>query len=168
MVNRAAIAGGVFEFGRAAGDPDLADGLEDRHPERGKADACLGRCSRGRPGRDPQGNAFAAPPRTTKIQADQAAILSSMGLTAAQVTQIQSDQQALQTAITTASTSTGTSTGTSTEYGQHDDDRRRRLERRPRPSSAVQTAMQTLQTDLKTDTPSSPTTSHEAIGHGAG
>ncbi len=97
---------------------------------------------------------------TTKIQADQAAILSSMGLTAAQVSQIQSDQQALQTAITStrvrvrvrvlvrarvrvATTTTSTSTG---------------------PSSAVQTAMQTLQTDLQTDTPSSPTISHEAIG----
>ena len=40
---------------------------------------------------------------STKIQADQAAILTSMGLTQAQVTQIQSDQQALQTAITAAS-----------------------------------------------------------------
>src|SRR4029077_20291519 len=40
----------------------------------------------------------------TKIQADQAAILTSMGLTSAQITQIQSDQQALQTAISSAST----------------------------------------------------------------
>ena len=54
---------------------------------------------------------------TTKIQADQPPILTSMGLTSAQITQIQSDQTALQTAIQTASsssTSSSTSTSTST------------------------------------------------------
>jgi antitoxin component of RelBE/YafQ-DinJ toxin-antitoxin module len=96
---------------------------------------------------------------STKIQADQAAILTSMGLTQAQVTQIQSDQQALETAITTASTSTGTSgaasgtTSSTTASGSASG-----------PSSAVQSAMQTLQTDLKTDTPSGATLSHEAVG----
>ncbi len=96
---------------------------------------------------------------TTKIQSDQAAILSSMGLTAAQVSQIQSDQQALQTAISNASTSTSTSTtGTSTASTSTT------TSTSTGPSSAVQTAMQTLQTALQTDTPSNPTISHEAIG----
>ena len=40
----------------------------------------------------------------TQIQSDQAAILTSMGLTQAQITQIQTDQTALQTAISSAST----------------------------------------------------------------
>ncbi len=93
---------------------------------------------------------------TTQIQTDQAAILTSMGLTAAQVSQLQADQQALQTAISNASTSTSmttTSTGITTTSSASTG-----------PSSAVQTAMQTLQTAIQTDMPSSPTTSHEAVG----
>ena len=102
---------------------------------------------------------------TTKIQADQAAILTSMGLTQDQVTQIQSDQQALQTAITAASantsaitTSSGTSSsgtttvttsGSTTTTGTQ---------------SAVQSAFQTLQSDLQSDTPSGSSPSHAAIG----
>ena len=95
----------------------------------------------------------------TKIQADQAAILSSTGLTQTQITQIQTDQQALETAITTASASTGTGTatsGTATATSTPSST--------ASPSSTVQTAFQTLQTDLNTDTPSSPTISHEAVG----
>jgi antitoxin component of RelBE/YafQ-DinJ toxin-antitoxin module len=99
---------------------------------------------------------------SAKIQADQAAILTSMGLTQAQVTQIQSDQQALQTAITAASASTSTTasgttstTTTSTTTASASSSG---------PSSAVQTAMQTLQTALKADTPSGATLSHEAAG----
>ena len=98
---------------------------------------------------------------TTKVQADQAAILTSMGLTAAQVTQIQSDQQAVQTAITAASSSTSTSgstsgtvsTSTMTSTGSS-----------PSSSSAIQTAVQTLRTEIQNDMPSSPTISHEAVG----
>lgn len=94
---------------------------------------------------------------STKIQTDQAAILTSMGLTQAQVTQIQSDQRALQTAITaaggSASTSAAGTASTTTTSGSTSD-----------PSTAVQTAMQTLQTDLQTDTPSTMTVSHEAVG----
>ncbi len=97
---------------------------------------------------------------TTQIQTDQAAILTSMGLTAAQVSQIQSDQQALQTAISNASTSTGTSTSTSTSTGSTTTT----TSTMTGPSSAVQTAMQTLQTAIQTDMPSSPTISHEAVG----
>jgi hypothetical protein len=92
----------------------------------------------------------------TKIQADQAAILTSTGLTSAQVAQIQSDQSALQTAIQTASSSSSTSTSTSTSTT---------TPTMPNaPSSAVQTAMNTLQTDLKTDTPSGAQATHAAIG----
>jgi antitoxin component of RelBE/YafQ-DinJ toxin-antitoxin module len=93
---------------------------------------------------------------STKIQADQAAILSSMGLSAAQVSQIQSDAQALQTAISNASTrTTGTSSATTstTTSGMP-----------PAPSSAVQTAMHTLQTDLQNDSPSKATLSRAALG----
>ena len=62
----------------------------------------------------------------TKIQSDQAAILSSMGLTATQITQLQTDQTALQTAIsaassasTTTSGSTSTSAAVTTLAGRH-------------------------------------------------
>jgi len=95
----------------------------------------------------------------TKIQADQAAILVSMGLTQAQITQVQSDQQALQTAIQTASsasTATSTSTSTSTATSSSTNS--------AGPSSAVQTAFSTLQTDLKNDTPSGGQPTHESIG----
>jgi hypothetical protein len=93
----------------------------------------------------------------TKIQADQAAILASMGLTQVQITQIQSDQQALQTAITAASaTTSGTTSNASTMTTSSADP--------PAPSSAVQSAMQTLQTDLKDDTASRVFPSHAAIG----
>jgi len=93
----------------------------------------------------------------TKIQADQADILASMGLTQAQITQIQSDQQALQTAIQTASsasTSTTTSSPTSTTASSSP----------LAPSSAVQSAFSTLQTDLKNDTPSGAQATHSSIG----
>ncbi|MFI5461196.1 MAG: hypothetical protein ACHRXM_37800, partial [Isosphaerales bacterium] len=93
----------------------------------------------------------------TKIQADQTAILTSMGLTQAQITQIQSDQQVLQTAIQTASsasTSTTTSSSTSTTASSSP----------LAPSSAVQSAFGTLQTDLKNDTPSGAQPSHASIG----
>ena len=39
---RAAVAGGVFEFGRSVGDANAANGLEDGRPERGQADARVG------------------------------------------------------------------------------------------------------------------------------
>jgi antitoxin component of RelBE/YafQ-DinJ toxin-antitoxin module len=90
----------------------------------------------------------------TQIQSDQAAILASMGLTQAQITQIQSDQTALQTAISSASTTTtsGTTaaTASSTSTGGT--------------SSSVQTALQTLQTDLENDTPSGAQATHASIG----
>ncbi len=101
----------------------------------------------------------------TKVQADQAAILSSMGLTQTQITQIQSDQQALETAITTASTSTGT--GTSTSVSTSSSGTASATTTAPSATaavSAVQTAVQTLQTDLKTDTPRGSTISHAAVG----
>jgi hypothetical protein len=95
----------------------------------------------------------------TAIQADQAAILTSMGLTQAQVTEIQNDQQALQTAIQSASTSSGSSTSstsssTASTSGSSSSGT----------GSAVQTAFQTLETDLQTDTPSGATPTHESIG----
>ncbi len=49
----------------------------------------------------------------TKVQTDAAAVLSSMGLTQTQISQIQSDQQAVQSAKE-ANSSTSTSTSSST------------------------------------------------------
>jgi hypothetical protein len=91
----------------------------------------------------------------TKIQADQAAILASMGLTTAQISQIQTDQQALQTAIQTASSaSTSSTTSDSTTPTTSP----------PAPSAAVQSAVTTLQTDVQTDTPSGARPTHASIG----
>ncbi len=102
----------------------------------------------------------------TKIQADQAAILTSMGLTQAQITQIQSDQQALETAIqAAASTSTSTSGSTSgTTTSTTSSSSSATSTSTSGTWSAVQTAMQTLQTALQTDTPSGGAPTHESIG----
>ena len=90
------------------------------------------------------------------IQTDQAAILTSIRLTSAQISQIQSDQQALQNAIQTASTassSSTTSTSTSTTAATP-----------PAPSAAVQQAISTLESDLTTDTPAGAHATHASIG----
>jgi antitoxin component of RelBE/YafQ-DinJ toxin-antitoxin module len=95
----------------------------------------------------------------TKIQTDQAAILSSMGLTQAQISQIQTDQQALETAIQSASSSSSSSTSstssttTSTSGSSSSGS-----------MSAVRTAFQTLETALQSDTPSGATATHESVG----
>ncbi len=85
----------------------------------------------------------------SQIASDQAAMLTSMGLTQTQITQIQTDAQAVATAIqsssststsaaaTSTSTSTSATTGTTTASS----------------TSTVQSAYQTLQSDLKADTP---------------
>ncbi len=93
----------------------------------------------------------------TQIQTDQAAILSSMGLTSAQITQLQTDATALQNAMTSASSattsgtaSTATAASTSTSASGT--------------ASTVQTAMQTLRTDLQTDTPSGAQPTQASIG----
>ncbi len=98
---------------------------------------------------------------TTAIQNDQAAILKSMGLTPTQITQIQSDQAAVQTAIQTASASTSTATSSSSSSSSTS---MAPPATPPGMSSAVQTAMQTLQSDLSTDTPSGAKPTHESIG----
>ena len=145
--------GVLSECGSSVGDANAANGLEDGRPERGPADARVGWALQDDLDAIRQGT-LTGTAATTKIQADQAAILTSMGLTAAQVSQIQSDQQAFQTAITSAGTSTSTSTSgtvsTSAMTGTSG------------PSAAVQTAMQTLQTALQTDMPTQATLSHEA------
>jgi hypothetical protein len=102
---------------------------------------------------------------STKIEADQAGILASMGLTQDQITQIQSDQQALQTAITAASaattgtTSTAAATGTRSTAGAATTN----SGAPPAPSSGVQSALETLRTDLNNDTTASAAPSHAAI-----
>jgi hypothetical protein len=101
----------------------------------------------------------------TKIQVDQAAILASMGLTQAQITQIQSDQQALSSAIQSGtSTTTSTSTSTSGSSTTTTSSSSSTSTSTAGTWSAVQTAMQTLQTDLQNDTPSGSTPTHASIG----
>ena len=99
----------------------------------------------------------------TQIQSDQAAILSSMGLTQAQITQIQTDQTALQTAISSAS-STSTTTSGSTSTSASSPRRSTSSTTSSGTASAIQTAMQTLQTDLQNDTPSGAQATHASIG----
>jgi hypothetical protein len=98
----------------------------------------------------------------TKIQADQAATLTSMGLTQAQISQIQSDQQAVLTAIQASTTTAATASGstTTTTSGSTSASSANPAGT----TSAVQTAMQTLQTDLQNDTPSGAMPTHAAIG----
>ncbi len=94
----------------------------------------------------------------TQIASDQAAMLTSMGLTQTQITQIQSDAQAVVTAIQSSSSSstssTSTSSSTSTTTGTTSSSS----------STTVQSAYQTLQSDLKTDTPSGAHPTHASVG----
>ena len=101
----------------------------------------------------------------TQIQSDQAAILSSMGLTQAQITQIQTDQTALQTAISSASNTatSGTTTPATTTSGTTTSATTSSTTASSSPS-AIQTAMQTLQTDLQNDTPSGAQATHASVG----
>ena len=112
----------------------------------------------------------------TQIQTDQAAILSGMGLTQAQITQIQSDVTALQSAFTPASSSAisttassaGSSGTTSTTASSTSSSGTASTTVSSTSSSnnwsAVQTAIQTLQTDLQNDTPSGAQPTHASVG----
>jgi hypothetical protein len=116
----------------------------------------------------------------TQIQSDQAAILSSMGLTQARVTQIQSDVTALQTAISSSGTSTGptsttianastTTTASTSATASSTGTAGSTSTTAPSTSSsgtasAIQTAIQTLQTDLQNDTPSGAQPTHASTG----
>ena len=111
----------------------------------------------------------------TQIQSDQAAILSSMGLTQAQITQIQSDVTAVQTAISSSSSSTSTTSTTITNAsttsnaststsGSTSTSTTASSTSSSGTASAVQTAMQTLQTDLQNDTPSGAQPTYASIG----
>ncbi len=127
---------------------------------------------------------------STAIQNDESAILTSLGLTTTQVSQIQSDLQAVQSAINSPTTTTTTSTPTTSTASPNSPTTTvtaagtsaapMQLSTAsgmaatpmavttagvsPAPSSAVQTAFQTLQTDLKTDTPSGAQPKYAAIG----
>jgi hypothetical protein len=102
----------------------------------------------------------------TQIQSDQAAILSSMGLTQAQITQIQSDVTALQTAISSSSSTSATSTtisnASTTTSGSTSTTASSTSSSGT--ASTVQTAIQTLQTDLQNDTPSGAQPTYASIG----
>jgi hypothetical protein len=117
---------------------------------------------------------------TTAIQNDEAAILTSMGLTSTQVSQIQSDLQAVQTAIQSASgSSSGTSTtlsnGSTTTSGTSSTTTSGASSTSTSgtsststsgtsSTSAVQSALQTLQTALNDDTPVDSQPTHASIG----
>jgi antitoxin component of RelBE/YafQ-DinJ toxin-antitoxin module len=99
----------------------------------------------------------------SQIQSDEAAILTSMGLTSAQVSQIQSDQTALQTAITTAST-TSSSSGSSSTSSSTSSSSATTSSSSSGSTSAISTALQTLRTDLDNDTPNGAEPTHASIG----
>ena len=117
---------------------------------------------------------------TSAIQSDEAAILTSLGLTSTQVSQLQSDLSAVQAAIQSAATAvTGStttdrltttgSTTTTTAPARRPRDAsttaagRRTRARRPT-STAVQSAFQTLQSDLESDLSASSQPTHASVG----
>jgi hypothetical protein len=99
----------------------------------------------------------------TQIQSDEAAILSSMGLSSNQVAQIQSDLAAVQSAIQSASSpsSSSATASTTTTAGA------------PAPggsasgsagSSAAQSALQTVQADIQNDVTKGNWPTHASVG----
>jgi hypothetical protein len=105
----------------------------------------------------------------SQVQSDQAAILSSIGLTQAQITQIQSDVSALQTAMSSSSSTSTTSTtisnaSTSTAGATVATASSTSASSGGGTASAVQSAIQTLQTDLQNDTPSGAQPTYASIG----
>lgn len=105
---------------------------------------------------------------TSAIQSDEAAILSSMGLSSSQVSQIQSDLQAVQSAIQSASTSTSTSTsstGTTTSGGTANSTTTgSTTSGSTSTGSAVQSAYQALQSDLQSDLSSNSQPTNASVG----
>jgi hypothetical protein len=106
---------------------------------------------------------------TTAIQNDEAAILTSMGLSSSQVSQIQSHLQAVQSAIQSASssptsTTTGGTTSTSSGGTTTGGTTSPANPTTPTSSSAVQSAFQALQTDLKNDLSSNAQPTNVSIG----
>ncbi len=110
---------------------------------------------------------------TTAIQNDEAAVLTSMGLSTSQVAQIQSDVQAVQSAIQSASSTTTTSgisttttdtSSTTTTGNTTTSSMGAPGISTPPGDSAVQSAMQTLQSDLQADTPSNAQPTYASIG----
>ncbi len=98
----------------------------------------------------------------SQVASDEAAVLTSMGLTPTQVTQIQTDAQAVVTAIQSSSSSSTSSTSTSTLTSTSTSSTAGTTASSS--SSTVQSAYQTLQTDLKTDTPAGAHPTHASVG----
>jgi hypothetical protein len=114
---------------------------------------------------------------TSAIQSDEAAILTSLGLTSTQVSQLQSDLSAVQAAIqpasgsgsstttlsngstTTSGTSTTTAPGTTTTPGTTATG-----STTTGPNAAVQSAFQTLQSDLQSDLSANAQPTHASVG----
>ena len=100
----------------------------------------------------------------TQIQSDQAAILSSMGVTQAQITQLRTDQTALQTAISSASSTSTTTSGSTATSTSGSTSTATSSTGSSGTASSVQTALQTLETDLQNDTPSGAQATHASVG----
>jgi hypothetical protein len=122
---------------------------------------------------------------TSAIQSDEAAILTSMGLSSTQVSQLQADLQAVQAAIqsatgsgssstttlsngstttsgsssTTATSSTTTTTGSTTTTATGST-----TTTATGPNAAVQSAFQTLQSDLNSDLSANAQPTHASVG----
>lgn len=99
----------------------------------------------------------------TQLESDQAAMLTSMGLTQTQITQIQSDAQAVVTAIQSSSSSSTTSTSTSSSSSSSSSTTTSSSSTSSS-SSTLQSALQTLQSDLKSDIPSGTQPTHASVG----
>jgi hypothetical protein len=115
---------------------------------------------------------------TSAIQVDEAAILTSLGLSTSQVGQIQSDLQAVQSTIQSASGSgdastttttgatgtTGGSTSTPSGTDPFGTDPSASMSGSPSPISAVPSALQTLQSDLQSDLSADAQPTHASVG----
>ena len=109
---------------------------------------------------------------TTAIQNDETAILTSMGLTSSQVSQVLSDVEGVQSAIQSASglgSGSATDAGTTTASATNDGTSTATTDGTTAPGmpvtgSAVQSALQTLQSDLKSALPGNPQPTDASIG----
>jgi antitoxin component of RelBE/YafQ-DinJ toxin-antitoxin module len=118
---------------------------------------------------------------TSAIQSDEAAILTSLGLSSTQVSQLQSDLQAVQAAIQSAtgsgtSTTTTLSNGSTTTSGSGSTTTSSTTttatgstttttgSTTTGPNAAVRSAFQTLQSDLNSDLSSNAQPTHASVG----
>ena len=145
---------------------DVSVGAQPTHASVGKLQDDLGSIRKG---------TLTGSAATTAIQNDEAAILASLGLSSTQVSQIQSDLQAIQTAIQSTSSSSSSATTPSSSSPSSPNSTASPGNWTPptwsgstttgsSTPSAVQTAFQTLQTDLKSANPNGTQPTQASIG----